>query len=212
MKTVTLEIDGKKVEAEEGTTLLEAAQKVGVDIPTLCHDARLASFGACRICSVEIAKGKRTRVVASCAYPVEDGLKVKTRTPRVEKLRRMIIELLMASSPRAKVLEDLAADYGVTGCRFEADATNCILCGLCIRYCGEVRKAHALGFAGRGINRRIAFIPEIASETCVSCRQCFAVCPTAKLPRETDAVCFSGLSIDDAVAAQSGGHGSKKKS
>jgi NADH dehydrogenase/NADH:ubiquinone oxidoreductase subunit G len=212
MKTVVLDIDGKKVEAEEGMTLLDAAKKMGVDIPTLCHDGQLAPFGACRICSVEIQKGKRSRVVASCVYPVEDGLLVKTDTPRIVKIRKLIIEFLLAGAPRAKVLEDLAARYGVKESRFEAEPTNCIVCGLCVRYCGEVRKAHALGLAGRGIARRIAFIPDIASRVCVSCRQCFPLCPTAKLPRETDGVCFAGLTVEDAIAAQWGGDGSTGRS
>ena len=202
MKTVTLEIDGKQVTIEEGKTLLDGAKALGIEIPTLCAHEKLAPCGACRLCSVEIAKAGRTRVVTACVYPVEDGLAVKTNTPRVIKIRKLLIELFMATAPRTKVLMDLAAQYGITETRFEAEHTACIMCGLCVRYCAEVKKANAIGFAGRGTSRRIVFIPEIASRTCMSCQECFALCPTAKLPRETGGVCFLDLTLDDFMAKQ----------
>jgi bidirectional [NiFe] hydrogenase diaphorase subunit len=202
MKTMTLEIDGKKIDAKEGMTLLEAARELGIEIPTLCHHEQLAPYGVCRLCSVEITKNKRSRVVAACVYPAEEGLIVKTNSPRVIKIRRMLIEFMLAVAPRTKVVEDLAAQYGVEGTRFEAEANLCVLCGLCMRYCAEVKKANAIGFAGRGISREIVFLPEIASRTCMSCRQCFPLCPTAKLPRETDGVCFLNLTLDDFLSKQ----------
>src|SRR5208283_1203329 len=94
-KTVTFEIDGKEVKAEEGTTLLNAAKQAGIEIPTLCFHEQLETYGACRICSVEIEKRGRTQVVASCCYPVEEGLKVKSTSEKVEKIRKMMIELLL---------------------------------------------------------------------------------------------------------------------
>ena len=200
MKTVTLEIDGKRVEAQEGMTILEAAREVGVEIPALCHDDRLAPYGACRLCSVEIVRDGRSRIVASCIYPVEQGLMVKTDSPRVVNVRKMLIELMLPVAPGAKVLEDLAAQYGVEGTRFEAEPNFCILCGLCVRYCAEVKKANAIAFVGRGIERRVAFIPEIASKVCMSCRECFPICPTAKIPSETDGVCFLGLTVEDFIS------------
>jgi bidirectional [NiFe] hydrogenase diaphorase subunit len=202
MKGITLEIDGKKIEAKEGMTLLEAARELGIEIPTLCYHEQLAPYGACRVCSVEIVKGERSRVVAACVYPVEEGLIVKTDSPRVIKIRRMLIEFMLAVAPRTKVIEDLAARYGVEGTRFEAEANLCILCGLCMRYCAEVKKANAIGFAGRGISRQIVVLPEIAAKTCMSCRECFPICPTAKIPRETDGVCFLDLTVDDFLSRQ----------
>lgn len=202
MKTMTLEIDGKEMKAKEGMTLLEAARELGIEVPTLCHHEQLAPYGVCRLCSVEITKNKRSRVVAACVYPAEEGLIVKTNSPRVIKIRRMLIEFMLAVAPRTKVVEDLAAQYGVEGTRFEAEANLCVLCGLCMRYCAEVKKANAIGFAGRGISREIVFLPEIASRTCMSCRQCFPLCPTAKLPRETDGVCFLNLTLDDFLSKQ----------
>jgi len=197
MKTLTLEIDGKQAQVREGMTLLEAAKELGIEIPTLCYREGLAPYGACRLCSVEIIRDNRSRIVASCAYPVEEGLIVKTDSPRVTNIRKMLIELMLAIAPGVKVLEDLAAQYGVEGARFEAEPDFCILCGLCVRYCAEIKKANAIGFAGRGIERTVVFIPEIASKTCMSCRECFSICPTAKIPSETDGVCFLDLTIDD---------------
>jgi len=199
---ITLEIDGKQVKAREEMTLLEAAKELGIEVPTLCYHEKLAPYGACRLCSVEIIRDGRSRIVASCAYPVEEGLIVKTNSPRVIKIRRMLVELMLATAPGVKALEDLAVQYGVDKTRFEAEPDFCILCGLCVRYCAEVKKANAIGFAGRGIKRRVVFIPEIASKTCMSCRECFSICPTAKIPSETDGVCFSGLTIDDFVTKQ----------
>jgi predicted molibdopterin-dependent oxidoreductase YjgC len=151
---------------------------------------------------VEIIRGKRSRIVASCAYPVEEGLIVKTNSARVIRIRKMLIELMLAIAPGVKIVEDLATQYGVDGTRFEAEPSFCVLCGLCVRYCSEIKKANAIGFAGRGITRRVVFIPEIASKTCMSCRECFSICPTAKIPRETDGVCFSDLTIGDFISRQ----------
>jgi NADH dehydrogenase/NADH:ubiquinone oxidoreductase subunit G len=197
MKTVTLNIDGKVATCEEGKTILFAANGVGVKIPTLCHDYKLAPYGGCRICTVEITKNKKKRLVTACVYPVEEGLEVRTDTPEVKKIRATILELLLASSPSAKNLLELAKEYGVNTKKFEAERTNCILCGLCVRYCHEVKKANAIGFVGRGIERRVVFFPEIAKTVCASCRECFSLCPTAKLPSETDGVSFDNLTLGD---------------
>jgi bidirectional [NiFe] hydrogenase diaphorase subunit len=202
MKKLTLEIDGQKIKAREGMTLLEAARELGIEIPTLCYNEQIAPYGVCRLCSVEVIKNGKSRVVAACVSPVEEGLIVKTNSPRVINIRKMLIEFMLAVAPRTKLIEDLAARYGVEATRFEAEANLCILCGLCMRYCAEVKKANAIGFAGRGISRQIVFLPEIASKTCMSCRECFPLCPTAKIPRETDGVCFLDLTLDDFLSRQ----------
>lgn len=197
MKTVTLNIDGKSVTCEEGKTLLEAANSIGVMIPTLCYNEKLAPYGGCRICTVEITKNKKKRLVTACVYPVEEGLEVKTDTPQVRKIRATVLDLLLASSPNAKNVVEMAKEYGILEKHFEAERTNCILCGLCVRYCHEVKKANAIGFVGRGIERRVVFFPEIAKTVCASCRECFSLCPTAKLPSETDGVSFDNLTLGD---------------
>jgi bidirectional [NiFe] hydrogenase diaphorase subunit len=135
--------------------------------------------------------------VTACVYPVEDGLEVKTDTPEVRKIRAAVLELLLASSPTAKNVVEMAKQYGIVDKRFEAERTNCILCGQCVRYCHEIKKANAIGFVGRGIERRVVFFPEIATTKCASCRECFSLCPTAKLPSETDGVSFDDLTLGD---------------
>ncbi|MGB2799681.1 MAG: 2Fe-2S iron-sulfur cluster-binding protein [Dehalococcoidia bacterium] len=182
MKQVTMQIDGIEVKAQEGMTILQAAEQVGIEIPTLCHDDRLAPYGACRLCSVEITRGGRSRVVASCVYPVEEGLVVNTESPRVLKIRKVILELLQSRSPGLR--EELAERYDVDNTRLERDPTFCILCGLCVRYCAEVKKANALGFVGRGTTRQVVFYPEIAVKTCPTCRECFNICPTGVIPSD----------------------------
>ena len=96
MSEIGLTIDDKEVKAKEGTSILEAARSVGIGIPTLCHHEKLSAYGACRLCTVEIIKGQRSRLVASCAYPVEDGLVVKTESEPVIKGRRILLELILA--------------------------------------------------------------------------------------------------------------------
>ena len=198
---VSLSINGREIKVKEGMTILDAARDAGIYIPTLCYHEKLAPYGACRICTVEVTKGKRTRLVTSCVYPVEEGLVVNTDSARVIKLRKMLLELMLASS-KAKTIQDLAHQYAVTQQRFEAEKTNCILCGLCVRYCNEIKKANAIGFVGRGTERRVVFYPQIASTVCASCRECFSLCPTGKLPSETDGVCFDDLTLEDFLAAR----------
>ena len=207
MRKVRLNIDGKGVEAEKGMTILEAARNAGIDIPTLCYHEKLAPYGACRFCTVEISrngKGKngKTGLVTSCVYNVENGLIVKTDSPKVVKIRKMLLELMLASAP---VLSELAKEYGIEKSRFKAEVTQCILCGLCVRYCAEVKGADAITFVGRGTKRRVAFINEVVSTgVCMDCRECFSVCPTGKIPRETDGAFFEGLTVQDVLARTRG--------
>jgi len=192
MKGIRLEIDDKIVEAEEGTTILKAAQETGIDIPTLCYHEQLSPYGACRLCTVEITKNGRTKLVASCVYQVEEGLVVKTESELVQKIRKMVLELLLPLAPTGP-LESLAQKYGLERSRFSVEKTSCVLCGLCVRYCAEIKKANAIGFIGRGVDRRVAFLPEVATKVCDSCRECFAICPGGKVVLETDGIWFPTL-------------------
>jgi len=201
LQKVTLTINDREVTAKEGMTILEAANDAGIYIPTLCYHEKLAPYGACRICTVELSRNGRSRLVTSCVYTVENGLIVKTESPKVIKVRKLLLELMLASSP-AKAIQDLARQHGIEKRRFESEKTNCILCGLCVRYCSEVKQANAIGFVGRGTERRVVFHPEIASTVCASCRECFSLCPTGKLPSETDGVCFDDLTLDDFLKTQ----------
>jgi NADH dehydrogenase/NADH:ubiquinone oxidoreductase subunit G len=181
MSEIILQIDGREVKAREGMTILEAAQSAGVFIPTLCHHEKLEPYGACRICTVEVEARGRTNLVAACLYPVEENLVVRTRSEKVDKIRKMLLELVLAHAPEAGVLQDLAQEYGANKAHFEKEHSFCILCGLCVRYCAEVKKKNAIGFVDRGTRREISFIPEIASRECWNCKECFPLCPTEAL-------------------------------
>jgi len=181
MGEILLQIDGRQVKATEGMTVLEAAQSAGIFIPTLCHHEKLEPYGACRICTVEVEVGGRTRLVVACVYPVEPDLVVRTRSEKVDRIRKMILELLLAHAPDSPKLLDLAQEYGADKDRFEKEASFCIHCGLCVRYCAEVKKKNAVGFVDRGTRREISFIPEIASKECWDCKECFPLCPTSAL-------------------------------
>jgi len=181
MSEILLQIDGREVKATEGMTILEAAQSAGISIPTLCHHEKLEPYGACRICTVEIESRGWTRLVAACLYPVEKDLVVRTRSEKVDRIRKMILELLMAHAPDAFALQDLAKEYGADRDRFEKEASFCIHCGLCVRYCAEVKKKYAVGFVDRGTRKEISFVPEIAAKECWDCKECFPLCPTSAL-------------------------------
>ena len=200
MRDVQLQIDGKEVGAKEGMTILEAAQQVGILIPTLCHHEKLDAYGACRICTVEIENRGRTNLVAACLYPVEKNLVVRTRSESVDKIRKMILELLLAHAPGSRELRDLAQAYGGDEARFEKEHSFCILCGLCVRYCAEVKKKNAIAFVDRGVRREIDFIPEIASQECWNCKECFPLCPTSYLQAAyflTRGLAFPPLSVPE---------------
>ena len=181
MNEILLKIDGKEVKATEKMTVLEAAQSAGILIPTLCHHEKLEPFGGCRICIVEIEVRDWTKHVVSCVYPVEENLVVRTRSDKIDKIRKMILELLLAHAPDSLKLQDMAQVYGADKDRFEKEASFCIHCGLCVRYCDEIKKKKAVGFVDRGIRKEISFIPEIAAKECWDCKECFPLCPTEAL-------------------------------
>ncbi len=181
MSDILFSIDGKEVKATQGMTVLEAARKAGISIPTLCYHEELEPFGGCRLCIVEVESRGSTRLVVSCVYPAEKNIVVRTRSEKVDRIRKMILELLMAHAPDAFDLQDLAKEYGADRNRFEKEPSFCIHCGLCVRYCNEIKKKNAIGFVDRGIRKEISFIPEIASKECWNCKECFPLCPTEAL-------------------------------
>jgi bidirectional [NiFe] hydrogenase diaphorase subunit len=196
MSEVTLTINDIEVKADKGMTILQAARIAGIDIPTLCSHEQVAPYGACRLCTVEIVRGQRSQLVASCVYPVEDGLIVNTESEPVIRGRKMILALLWARAPGVQVLRKYGIKYGITEVqvettipgisttktKFEIEPTFCVLCGLCVRYCAEVKKKNAIGFIGRGTEREVMFLPEIASRECPNCEECYPLCPTGVLP------------------------------
>ncbi len=183
--SVEFTIDGKKVTGEEGNTVIDVAFANGLDIPHLCYHKDLEPFGGCRICVVEVEKGNRRRLVVSCVYPVEEDIKVETNNERIRNVRKTLIELMLARAPSSPKLLELANEYGAERNRFPVEPNNCILCGLCVRYCDEIKGKNAVGYVGRGTSRRIIFFPENAGEEaqeCMKCQECFNLCPTGVMP------------------------------
>lgn len=178
---INLTINGSNATAEEGATLLEVAKFYGIPIPTLCHLEGLSPYGACRLCVVEIGEGSKAKLVSSCTYLAEEGLKVRTASARVVRARKMILELLLASCPQSKTIQDLAAAHEVRQQRFRQEYEDCILCGLCVRMCAEQMMANAIGFRGRGEQRSIGTPFDIKSERCRLCGGCIYVCPACQL-------------------------------
>jgi formate dehydrogenase major subunit len=201
---VTLSIDGRAVTVAGGTSVLRAALQAGIDIPKLCATDSLEAFGSCRVCLVEIEG--RKGYPASCTTPVEAGMKVRTRSDNLDRLRRGVTELYLSDHPLqdavpgTNALRTLARSLGADGSRyagathladaiddsnpyFAYDSARCIVCYRCVRACEDIQGTYALTVAGRGFASRIAAgqdQPFMASE-CVSCGACVAACPTGSL-------------------------------
>ncbi|MFH1313011.1 MAG: 2Fe-2S iron-sulfur cluster-binding protein [Candidatus Eisenbacteria bacterium] len=178
---ITLTINGLQTSVQEGTTLLEAARFLGFPIPTLCYNEGLSPYGACRLCVVEIGEGKGAKLVSSCTYPAQEGLAVRTASDRVLRARRMTIELLLASCPQSKTIQDLASAHNIRQQRFKQEHEDCIMCGLCVRMCEEQMMAKAIGFRGRGEHRSLGTPFDIHSDVCRLCGACMYICPACQL-------------------------------
>jgi NADH dehydrogenase/NADH:ubiquinone oxidoreductase subunit G len=181
-------IDGQPVEGKEGGNVLEVALDAGFDIPTLCYHESVKAYGACRLCLVEVSKKGRSRMTTSCTYPVMEGIEVFTRTDKVLRARRMIIELILAMCPGDQLIQEMAREMGVEQVRFKKEEKDCILCGLCGRVCEEVVGANAIHFAFRGDRREM--IPPFQGEamSCIACGACVVACPVdvIKMKEEGD--------------------------
>lgn len=197
---MNIKINDVEVYVEENWTLLDACRFYGIEIPTLCYHDGLTPGGVCRLCVVEIGTGERKKLVTSCNHPVRDDLEVHTHSKRVVGLRKMLIELLLARCPSSKTLQDLAAKLGVTKVRFKVKNEDCILCGLCVRMCEEQMNAKAIGFVGRGTNKKITTPFDIKSEVCRLCGACIYICPACQLrcqgQEAPTVVCGSCLNIE----------------
>jgi heterodisulfide reductase subunit A len=177
--TISLTIDGRKADVAAGTTILTAARQMGIAIPTLCNYRGMEPLGACRVCIVEIDSPRGPRQVASCSYPVENNMVVRSDTQAVHDTRKTILELLLAQAPASKKLAEFAAKYGVTSTPYETTPEgNCILCGLCVRTCNDLMGRGAISMFGRGAKREV--IPAFGEKTdqCQVCGACDYVCPT----------------------------------
>jgi len=193
-------LNGLEVRAEEGQTILEVAKFYGLEIPTLCYNEGLSVYGGCRLCLVEIGEAPNTKLVSSCTYPAEEGLVVHTDTKRVLETRKMMIELMLSVAPNSKIIQDLAAKFGVKQQRFKTRNEECILCGLCVRMCAEQMDGKAIGFQNRGYKRKISTPFDIKSDVCRLCGACMYVCPACQLrcqgPDPDTDICNACLTMD----------------
>ncbi len=184
---ITFKIDGREFKAEEGQTILQVARENGIDIPTLCHHEAIEPYGACRLCIVEISRGGHSRIVTSCLYPVEEGLEVKTGSPRVISNRKMILELLLARCSKNKVIKELASQMSIEQPSFKPEYledNDCIVCGLCVRTCEQVVGVSAISLVNRGITKEPASPFLEPATDCIGCGSCYYICPTGAIKME----------------------------
>jgi len=183
MTMIHLKIDDQDIQVEEGRTILEAAQAHGIAIPTLCHQPDLTPYGACRLCVVEVSRNGRSTITASCAYPVEEGIEVRTDTPEVLQTRKVMAGLVLSRCPEVPAIQRIAAEQGVLEPPFATDEPeqDCILCGLCVRACHEIAGQDILGFVERGGYRRVTTAFDRKYAICDDCNQCIPYCPTGAI-------------------------------
>ncbi len=206
MSEVKIAIDQREVSVPQNWTILQAAGKLGIKIPTLCHHGELTPCSACRVCLVQV-EGARN-LVPACSYPVAAGMKVETRTERVLQARRLVMELLLSDHPLDCMtcektgncqLQDLAYEMGLTGSRLKGaqhrypvdennpfivrDYNKCVLCERCTRICDEIQGSFAIEYAHRGFDTKVGvpFHRSLTESDCVFCGQCVNVCPVGAL-------------------------------
>ncbi len=183
-KLPVVKIDGIEVLVEKDATILDAAKKAGIWIPTLCYNPSLEPLGMCRLCMVELDRGGWSHLVTACNYTVRRDIVVSAKSERVTRARRGVMELLLARAPESEELKELAARMGVHGTPYPKvteSQRNCILCGLCTAVCEEIIGSSAISFAGRGVDRVVATPFRLASDDCIGCGACAAVCPVGTI-------------------------------
>jgi len=184
---IHLTIDDEPIEVPENRSLLEACREHGIHIPTLCYHPALEPYGGCRLCMVELGQpGRRSRLVASCVYPCEEGVVVKTNSEMVVRSRRMTAELILAGSYNTPEMLALGAELGVKEVRFKLPEENaCVLCGLCVRACSEIVGVSAISVIQRGIAKKVATPFQVTSSRCIGCGTCVLICPTGAFKFES---------------------------
>ncbi len=173
-----LTIDNRKIEAADGMTVLEAAKKANIYIPTLCYQENLSPDGACRLCTIEITAGGTPGVTTACTYPAAEGLVVSTKSEKAVAARKLALELLLGQHPHSDILARLAAEMGMGEPRFSFDEDECIRCRLCVRTCKERVGARAITFIDQGIDRDAPSSVQHSYEKCIGCDSCAYICPT----------------------------------
>jgi len=177
LQYVNISIDGANIKAVKGTSVLDTAIEYGFCIPHLCHVPNLTDIGACRLCIVENIVNGRSKVTTSCTLNVAEGMVILTNTEKIRRLRRNIAELLVAQAPNSRAIQDIAVRCGVKEVRYPFRNDDCVLCGRCVRVCSEIWKAQAIGFVGRGKDRRVDYPFGIKPDFCKGCSNCVQICP-----------------------------------
>lgn len=176
---VNISINGQKIQAKEGANVLQEAKDLRIDIPTLCYHNDLTTFGACRLCTVEVKTEGAWKLAASCQTEVAEGMEVLTNSDKVKESRKLAAALLYYKYPGTQAVRDIAEKLGVEVAPTETDSRDCILCGLCTRTCHEIVRADALKFQDRGLGRSLEEPKiEFISSACIGCGSCAYVCPT----------------------------------
>jgi bidirectional [NiFe] hydrogenase diaphorase subunit len=216
MAVKEITINDKTISARIDESILQAAHDAGIHIPTLCHLEGVSDVAACRVCLVELETPYGSRLVPACTTPIEDGMHIKTHTPKLDEYRRMIVELLFAEGNHVCAvcvvngnceLQNLAIELGMDHSRFQyrfpvrevdlshnffgKDQNRCILCTRCVRVCDQIEGAHVWDIAGRGYQSKIVSglnQPWGTVSACTECGKCVQSCPTGALFKKGSAV------------------------
>lgn len=179
---VTITVDGARILAAKGSSVLDAALGYGICIPHLCHLKYVSDIGACRLCIVEHVHNGRSKITTSCTLLVKEGMVIQSNTEKIRKLRRNIAELLVAEAPNSRAIQDIAMRCGVKEVRYPFRNNTCVLCGRCVRACMGRYGVKAIGFVGRGKDRRVESPLGVRSELCTQCGSCVDLCPMTIVP------------------------------
>ena len=182
LQLVKINIDGAIITAPKGSSVLNNAFEYNICIPHLCRVKNLPGTGACRLCIVEHVNNGHSKVTTSCTLYVEDGMVIRTNTDKIRRLRRNLAELLVAQAPNSRAAQDIAVRCGVKEVRYPFRNENCILCGRCVQVCTDVWRARAIGFVGRGKERRVSYPFGVKPEFCKRCYDCIELCPMTLTP------------------------------